>query len=141
MKSEFLWRFSRSAADILFSDCDRLRSFDIDFPGIYRSPPEPLKSTHSDGFVSPLFFDMTIEEIDDEHWVIPTQGNSNGPLPVPKQPEGVPSQISYFVAYLKLGQILAFALRTIYTINKSKVLLGFVGEQWEQHIVSELGGS
>ena len=43
------------------------------------------------------------------------------------------------MAYLKLGQILAFALRTIYTINKSKVLLGFVGEQWEQHIVAELG--
>lgn len=61
------------------------------------------------------------------------------PPPVPKQPEGVPSKISYFVAYLKLGQILAFALRTIYTINKSKVLLGFVGEEWEQHIVAELG--
>lgn len=58
---------------------------------------------------------------------------------VPKQPQNVPSKISYFVAYIKLGQILAFALRTIYTINKSKVLLGFVGPQWEQHIVAELG--
>lgn len=65
--------------------------------------------------------------------------NSQPSAPPPKQPEGVPSRISYFVAYLKLGQILAFALRTIYTINKSKVLLGFVGEEWEQHIVSELG--
>lgn len=61
------------------------------------------------------------------------------PAFVPKQPDNVPSKISYFVAYLKLGQILAFALRTIYTINKSKVLLGFVGPQWEQHIVAELG--
>ena len=25
-----------------------------------------------------------------------------------------------------------------YSINKSKILLGFVGEQWEQHIVAEL---
>ena len=25
-----------------------------------------------------------------------------------------------------------------YSINKSKVLLGFVGPQWEQHIVAEL---
>lgn len=33
---------------------------------------------------------------------------------------------------------MAFALRTIYTINKSKAILGFVGPTWEQHIVSEL---
>jgi hypothetical protein len=25
-----------------------------------------------------------------------------------------------------------------YSINKSKVLLGFIGPRWEQHIVSEL---
>jgi hypothetical protein len=25
-----------------------------------------------------------------------------------------------------------------YSINKSKVLLGFVGSRWEQHIVAEL---
>ena len=25
-----------------------------------------------------------------------------------------------------------------YSINKSKALLGFVGQQWEQHIVAEL---
>ncbi len=25
-----------------------------------------------------------------------------------------------------------------YSINKSKILLGFVGQQWEQHIVAEL---
>jgi hypothetical protein len=71
----------------------------------------------------------------------PAPDNSGIPPPVPKQPDGVPSKISYFVAYIKLGQILAFALRTIYTINKSKVLLGFVGERWEQHIVAELGAA
>ncbi|KAF8322612.1 hypothetical protein DL93DRAFT_2050436 [Clavulina sp. PMI_390] len=77
-----------------------------------------------------------LQEIDDEYWPLPTVDSSA--VPVPRQPEGIPSSISYFVAYLKLGQILAFALRTIYTINKSKVLLGFVGERWEQHIVAEL---
>ncbi|KAH9033208.1 hypothetical protein EDB83DRAFT_2319081 [Lactarius deliciosus] len=30
------------------------------------------------------------------------------------------------------------ALRTIYSINKSKIFLGFVGPHWEQHIVAEL---
>lgn len=91
------------------------------------------------------------EEIDDEYWPIQSlpesangsvpgsSPNSQNALPAPKQPDGVPSKISHFVAYLKLGQILAFALRTIYTINKSKVLLGFVGEEWEHHIVAELG--
>lgn len=78
------------------------------------------------------------EEIDDEYWVTTNEQGNLAAVQFPKQPEGVPSKISYFVAYLKLGQILAFALRTIYTINKSKVLLGFVGEQWEQHIVAEL---
>lgn len=69
--------------------------------------------------------------MDDEYW------GEDGTRP--SQPKGVPSHISYFNCSLRLGQILAFALRTIYTINKSKVLLGFVGPQWEQHIVAELG--
>ena len=30
------------------------------------------------------------------------------------------------------------AARAQYSINKSKALLGFVGQQWEQHIVAEL---
>jgi hypothetical protein len=82
-----------------------------------------------------------------------------------KQPPGKPSVLAYFNCYLKLNQVLAFTLRTIvrfyfkvstlsnscvaddnsynpylpqYSINKSKILLGFVGQQWEQHIVAEL---
>ncbi|KAF8339841.1 fungal-specific transcription factor domain-containing protein [Cantharellus anzutake] len=69
-------------------------------------------------------------EVDDEYWIDDEHG--------PQQPEGIPPNMSYFNAALRLGQILAFALRTIYTINKSKVLLGFVGPQWEQYIVAEL---
>jgi hypothetical protein len=62
--------------------------------------------------------------------------------------------MSFFTSFLKLNHILAFALRTIvrflsfcfpqahysiqYSINKSKVFLGFVGQQWEQHFVAEL---
>ncbi|KZP00590.1 hypothetical protein CALVIDRAFT_533589 [Calocera viscosa TUFC12733] len=71
-------------------------------------------------------------ECDDEYW----EPDENGKRFV--QPNNKPSVVSFFLCYLRLMQILAFALRTIYSINKSKVLLGFVGSRWEQHIVAEL---
>ncbi|KAI0058759.1 hypothetical protein BV25DRAFT_1788378, partial [Artomyces pyxidatus] len=78
-------------------------------------------------------FDLDLPvECDDEYWTHPD------PEQAFKQPAGKPCQTSYFISFLKLNQILAFALRTIYSINKSKILLGFVGQQWEQHIVAEL---
>ena len=57
--------------------------------------------------------------------------------------------------FIKLNQILSYCLRTIvtlslsshdslltyisqYAINKSKILFGYVGPNWEQHIVAEL---
>lgn len=48
------------------------------------------------------------------------------------------SSISFFIYHLKLCEIMAFALRTLYATNKSKVLLGLVGPDWEQRIVSDL---
>ena len=89
-------------------------------------------------------------ECDDEYWINPD------PNLAFKQPEGKPSTVVFFNCALRLAQIHAFALRTIvcfahvssltpllmmfwqYSINKSKALLGFVGPQWEQHIVAEL---
>ncbi|TFY75185.1 hypothetical protein EWM64_g8827, partial [Hericium alpestre] len=71
-------------------------------------------------------------ECDDEYWTHPD------PKQAFKQPSGKETYMSYFICFLKLNQILAFALRTIYSINKSKILLGFVGQQWEQHTVAEL---
>ncbi|QRW17816.1 Fungal specific transcription factor domain [Rhizoctonia solani] len=73
-------------------------------------------------------------EVDDEYW----PHVQTDPTFVPAQPAGVPPRVAFFNCYLKLIQILGFALRTIYSINKSKILLGFVGPQWEQHIVAEL---
>ncbi|KAF5359371.1 hypothetical protein D9756_003609 [Leucocoprinus leucothites] len=69
---------------------------------------------------------------DDEYWEHPD------PEKRWKQPPGKPSLVAAFLCFLKLNQVLAFSLRTIYSINKSKILLGFVGDQWEQHIVAEL---
>ncbi|KAI0326454.1 hypothetical protein GY45DRAFT_1258946 [Cubamyces sp. BRFM 1775] len=78
-------------------------------------------------------FDLDLPiECDDEYWTHPD------PEQAFKQPPGKPSTVTFFNCYIRLHQILAFALRTIYSINKSKALLGFVGQQWEQHIVAEL---
>jgi hypothetical protein len=79
-------------------------------------------------------FDVDLPtEIDDEYWE-----NELEPEQAFKQPVGKPSVLSYFVSIIKLIQILAVALRTIYSINKSKIFLGFVGPHWEQQIVAEL---
>ncbi|KAG1759731.1 fungal-specific transcription factor domain-containing protein [Suillus occidentalis] len=78
-------------------------------------------------------FDLEMPlECDDEYWEHPDPDKTF------KQPPGKPSLVSHFVNILKLNHILAFALRTIYSINKLKILLGFVGQQWEQQIVAEL---
>ncbi|KAF8315626.1 hypothetical protein DL93DRAFT_2057071 [Clavulina sp. PMI_390] len=82
-------------------------------------------------------FDLDLPvEVDDEYWSSPSQ--EGAPIPTPRQPTGVPSKISSFVASLKLYQTMAFALRTVYSTDKSKILLGFGGEKWDQHFVSEL---
>ncbi|KAI0035390.1 fungal-specific transcription factor domain-containing protein, partial [Vararia minispora EC-137] len=71
-------------------------------------------------------------ECDDEYWEHPDPNQAF------KQPAGKPSTVSFFLAHIRLDQIMGFALRTIYSINKSKALLGFVGPEWEQRIVAEL---
>ncbi|KAI0319726.1 fungal-specific transcription factor domain-containing protein [Amylostereum chailletii] len=71
-------------------------------------------------------------ECDDEYWTHPD------PAQAFKQPAGKPSKASFFIASIKLHQIQGTILRTIYSINKSKVILGFIGPDWEQHTVAEL---
>ncbi|RDX40746.1 hypothetical protein OH76DRAFT_1365731 [Lentinus brumalis] len=66
--------------------------------------------------------------IDDEYWSSPGQDDG------PKQPEGKPSKVASLVALIRLSQILAFATRTLYPINKSKR----TDSSWEQRIVAEL---
>ncbi|KAI0644481.1 fungal-specific transcription factor domain-containing protein [Trametes meyenii] len=73
-----------------------------------------------------------VEECDDEYWV------TEDPEMAFKQPPGKPCKVTFINSLNSLLQILAFASRTIYTINKSKALLGFVGEEWEERIVAEL---
>jgi len=60
-------------------------------------------------------FDLDLPaECDDEYWSPPDPKNAF------KQPPGKPSKLSYFIAYLKLSQILAFALRTIVSSTASR---------------------
>ncbi|CDO74319.1 hypothetical protein BN946_scf184449.g4 [Trametes cinnabarina] len=73
-----------------------------------------------------------LAECDDEYWF------TGDPETDFKQPPGKPSRIAYMNCLARLLQILAFASRTIYSINKSKLLMGFVGHEWEEQIVAEL---
>ncbi|KAI0697711.1 fungal-specific transcription factor domain-containing protein [Cerioporus squamosus] len=71
-------------------------------------------------------------EVDDEYWI------NSDPEQAFKQPEGRPSYVSFANCLIRLLKILAFASRTIYSINKSKAILGMIGPEWEQKIVAEL---
>ncbi|KAJ7623210.1 fungal-specific transcription factor domain-containing protein [Roridomyces roridus] len=73
-------------------------------------------------------------DCDDEYW------ETSDPAQAFRQPKGKPSRVAAFIAFLRLFQILSFALRTIYSINKSKVLLGLSkgNGDWDQRIVVEL---
>ncbi|KAI0744940.1 fungal-specific transcription factor domain-containing protein [Earliella scabrosa] len=71
-------------------------------------------------------------EVDDEYW------SSPDPALAFKQPPGKPSKIAFANHLMRIFKILAFASRTIYTINKSKLLFGFVGTEWKQSVVAEL---
>ena len=104
-------------------------------------------------FISSFDLELPVD-CDDEYWDHPD------PKQRFKQPENKPSLISAFILFIKLNQILSYCLRTIvksilivisrqltehytiiilqYAINKSKILFGYVGHNWEQHIVAEL---
>lgn len=93
--------------------------------------------------------DMDVDfpvECDDEYWVTEDSGSApnllsdtrKGGRLIFRQPPDKPSLVTAFVVFLKLNQVLAVVLRTIYSLKKSRIALGFVGPRWEQHIVSEL---
>ncbi|KAJ4483214.1 fungal-specific transcription factor domain-containing protein [Lentinula aciculospora] len=74
-------------------------------------------------------------QCDDEYWE-----NENETLAF-KQPAGKPAVIAAFVSYLRLCDILDFALRTLYSTRKSQLLFGLVGQDWREKIVSDLDSS
>ncbi|KAI0090934.1 fungal-specific transcription factor domain-containing protein [Irpex rosettiformis] len=78
-------------------------------------------------------FDLDLPvECDDEYWV--QDGNA---LYFVQPPDKEPT-VAYFNCFLRLNQIQAFAMRTVYSTTKSKTILGFIGPQWEERIVADL---
>ncbi|KIM46821.1 hypothetical protein M413DRAFT_440395 [Hebeloma cylindrosporum] len=78
-------------------------------------------------------FDLDLPvDCDDEYWDNPD------PEKRFKQPPNKPSLITAYILRLKLHQILAMCLRTIYSINKSKTFLDFAAQQGEQDLVAAL---
>ncbi|KZS98644.1 hypothetical protein SISNIDRAFT_481356 [Sistotremastrum niveocremeum HHB9708] len=71
-------------------------------------------------------------EVDDEYW---ERSDHNLAF---KQPAGKPSVISGFNTFIKLTNLMEFTIRTIYCIDKSKVLLGLVGPNWRESVVEQL---
>ncbi|KAJ7925130.1 fungal-specific transcription factor domain-containing protein [Mycena leptocephala] len=71
-------------------------------------------------------------ECDDEFW------ENEDPTKAFVQPEGKPSRITFFNCYLRLNNILAFCLKLLYSLNKTKKLLAHRDPDWEEHIVAEI---
>ncbi|KAJ7765439.1 fungal-specific transcription factor domain-containing protein [Mycena maculata] len=74
-------------------------------------------------------------DCDDEYWETPD------PAQAFHQPRGKPSRVAAFIAYLRLCQVLSFTLRTVYSIDKSKVLLGLSkndNNDWDHRVIVEL---
>ncbi|KAJ7505475.1 fungal-specific transcription factor domain-containing protein [Mycena galericulata] len=67
------------------------------------------------------------QEVDDEFW---EEGFT--------QPLGKPSRLSFFVHIIRLYEILGDALRRLYASTKWKVVMGWIGPEWEQATVAEL---
>ncbi|KAJ7118079.1 fungal-specific transcription factor domain-containing protein [Mycena epipterygia] len=68
-------------------------------------------------------------ECDDEYWLDPTH-----PF---QQPPGVPSRITFFNALLRLSHILAFTLKVLYSLGKSRARFT-ADDGWEEHFVADL---
>ncbi|KAJ6596639.1 fungal-specific transcription factor domain-containing protein [Mycena sp. CBHHK59/15] len=71
-------------------------------------------------------------EVDDEYWENPD------PAQAFRQPPGKPSLLTYFVCHIRLCEILGSTLRRLYASNKSRMLMGLTGTDWEQRAVAEL---
>ncbi|KAH9926304.1 uncharacterized protein BXZ73DRAFT_49447 [Epithele typhae] len=74
-------------------------------------------------------------ECDDEYWL------DDLGKPSFKQPDGKPSKITAFNCYIRLSQILLFAVRTIYAVTKVRMQATRADPNWEQRVVAELDSS
>ncbi|KAF8142796.1 fungal-specific transcription factor domain-containing protein [Mycena galopus ATCC 62051] len=71
-------------------------------------------------------------ECDDEFW------ETEDPARAFVQPAGKPARSTFYNCYLRLSNILAVALKMLYSLNKTKRLLSYRDQAWEEHIILEL---
>ncbi|KAF7353489.1 Zn(2)-C6 fungal-type domain-containing protein [Mycena sanguinolenta] len=71
-------------------------------------------------------------ECDDEFW------ENEDPARAFIQPVVKPALSSFFNCYLRLNNIFAVGLKMLYSLNKTKRLLSYRDQAWEEHIVAEL---
>ncbi|KAI9511919.1 fungal-specific transcription factor domain-containing protein [Russula earlei] len=71
-------------------------------------------------------------ECDDEYW------ENDDPSLAFKQPPGKPSQVSYFNHLIKISLLHSHALRTIYSLNKYRLVMGPREKGWEELTVTSL---
>ncbi|KIY63794.1 hypothetical protein CYLTODRAFT_446388 [Cylindrobasidium torrendii FP15055 ss-10] len=69
--------------------------------------------------------------VDDEYWF------TDAGEELFAQPAGKPSKIQYFIAFIRLLQITAFSLRTVYSMEKTKIRMG-LGPERIKEVVAEL---
>lgn len=69
---------------------------------------------------------------DDEYWE-----NPDSTLAF-KQPEGMPSKVTFFNVSMRLSDILAFTLRTIYAVGKFKAFLAKSNTRWQEDVVQKI---
>ncbi|KAL0569068.1 Gypsy retrotransposon integrase-like protein 1 [Marasmius crinis-equi] len=122
--------------------------------GIHRKPPTDSKPTIESQLWNRAFWCLVVIDVvgnpdrapcisydlplpidcDDEYWEV------EDPERAFKQPEGRPSSMSYWIAFLKLMDIVGFAQRTIYAVRKTDMVtrMGMSGPEWNERIVSEI---
>jgi hypothetical protein len=78
-------------------------------------------------------FDLDLPlEISDDYWELHADERSQRSL------TPTVSLYSFFGWHMRLLLILGISVRTIYSINRSRLLMGFVGADWEQQITNKL---
>ncbi|KAJ6499960.1 fungal-specific transcription factor domain-containing protein [Mycena vitilis] len=75
-------------------------------------------------------FDLDLcAEVNDEFW------ETDPPF---RQPPGVPCQFTYFNLWLRLSQIVTFAVRTIYAVHNPRALLGRIAKVRTDEVLAQL---
>ncbi|KAH7107319.1 fungal-specific transcription factor domain-containing protein, partial [Auriculariales sp. MPI-PUGE-AT-0066] len=84
-------------------------------------------------------FDLDLPlDVDDDAWDLSDSENN---YPLLASPELHHSSVhGFFMWRIRIYLILGVTLRTLYSSNRSRALMGFVGVDWEQRVIAKLDG-